>query len=546
VGCGSSSKGGFDSDDGGGGGQSGGANDDGGLSFGSDATLGGSDGSTPAETVDPQTCAEAAQTRSYVGCDYWPTAVANVVWSIFDFAVVVANAGSAPASVTVTGPNGTSQTATVAPGSLTKIYLPWVPDLKGPDDNCEVPPPPLATSVLSRKGAYHLVSSVPVTVYQFNAIEYGPSGGPPGKDWNKCPTKAHIGWCTEQTDCLSYTNDASLLLPSTAMTGNYRVAGIHGWSESGIGPLMGPYFAVTATADGTHVKVKVANGGAVLAGGTIPATGAGGLFDLTLDAGDVAEIVAPQGDSYDLSGSQVAADKPVQVIAGIPCINVPEGAGTCDHVEESVLPAETLGRHYVVTVPTAPHGKPLGHLLRIYGNVDNTHLTGLPSGCPGGAIVNAGQVIDCGTVSGDFEVTGDHEFSMSSFMQGATIVDPGQSVMGEGDPSQSQMVAVEQYRTKYVFLAPDDYDTSFVDVVAPSGSTLTLDGPPLSTPLTPVGTGGFGVARVKLGAGKEGAHVMTGSKPFGIQIIGYGRQTSYQYPGGLDLRAIAPPPPPPK
>jgi hypothetical protein len=39
---------------------------------------------------DPATCAQAAMQRSYVGCDYWPTVVANTVWSIFDYAVVVA------------------------------------------------------------------------------------------------------------------------------------------------------------------------------------------------------------------------------------------------------------------------------------------------------------------------------------------------------------------------------------------------------------------------------------------------------------------------
>ena len=42
----------------------------------------------------PTTCAQAAMTRSYVGCDYWPTVTTNPVWSIFDFAVVVANAQS--------------------------------------------------------------------------------------------------------------------------------------------------------------------------------------------------------------------------------------------------------------------------------------------------------------------------------------------------------------------------------------------------------------------------------------------------------------------
>src|SRR5262245_25430537 len=86
---------------------------------------------------DPTTCAQAAQGRTYVGCDYWPTVLANNVWPIFDYAVVVANGQSVEAQVTVTGPNGVNQSTTVQPGSLAKIYLPWVTDLKGPDtDTC--------------------------------------------------------------------------------------------------------------------------------------------------------------------------------------------------------------------------------------------------------------------------------------------------------------------------------------------------------------------------------------------------------------------------
>src|SRR4051812_6262104 len=29
---------------------------------------------------DPKTCAEAAMYKTYVGCDFWPTVVANEVW----------------------------------------------------------------------------------------------------------------------------------------------------------------------------------------------------------------------------------------------------------------------------------------------------------------------------------------------------------------------------------------------------------------------------------------------------------------------------------
>ena len=42
--------------------------------------------------------------------------------------------------------------------------------------------------------------------------------------------------------------------------------------------------------------------------------------------------------------------------------------------------------------------------------------------------------------------------------------------------------------------------------------------------------------------GQQGAHQLTSDKPVGIQVMGYGQYTSYQYPGGSDLIAIAPPP----
>jgi hypothetical protein len=38
--------------------------------------------------------------------------------------------------------------------------------------------------------------------------------------------------------------------------------------------------------------------------------------------------------------------------------------------------------------------------------------------------------------------------------------------------------------------------------------------------------------------------VLVSDKPVGLQVMGYGSYTSYQYPGGLNLGLIAPPPPP--
>lgn len=494
---------------------------------------------------DPVTCQEAETSKTYVGCDYWPTVTSNFVQDAFDFAVAVANVGDNPANITVTGANGVNEKITVQPGTLGKVFLPWVQELKGNTLTG------LTASVIAKKGAYHLVSDVPVVVYQFNPLEFRAAGGPPGKDWTKCQKLSITA-----PDCYSYTNDASLLLPSTAMTGTYRIMGSYGFSrhktdengsiDKSVPPAPGaaPFFAVTGTQDGTTVRVNLGPKGKVMAGGGILAAPATGLLTFKLDAGDVAEIVSGMGRDFDFSGSLLNADKPVQVITGVPCIDFPLDITACDHVEETVFPAQTLGKHYVVTTPTGPKENKVGHVVRFFGNADGTTLTykpSAPSGCP--SSLNAGEVVECETTA-DFEVTGNHELGIAMFMMGAEIVDPDKSQQQpQGDPSQSFAVAVEQYRLKYVFLAPTDYKTSYVDVIAPPGTNLDLDGTDVSPKLTAISGTGYVMGRLRLSNAGDGVHKLVASKPIGIQVMGYGDNTTYMYPGGLNLGEIAAVPP---
>jgi hypothetical protein len=513
--------------------------------------LGPGDGDGP--TSDPISCDAAAESKSYVGCDYWPTITPNPVWSIFDYAVVVANTGDAAATVTITGPLGTNETTSVPAGELRKIYLPWVPELKGGDcDSCGMPPKLGASSIVPG-GAYHLVSSVPVIVYQFNALEYKGQGGAPGKDWSACPGSS-VKCGKQLIGCYSFSNDASLLLPSTAMTNHYRVMGYKGASAApfpGAPGVVGPVLSITTTAPETRVTVQLAPGAKVLAskdGETIAESAGGQTLTFSLaGAGDVVQLVTDRGEAYDFSGSLVASSKPVQVIASVPCVDIPSDKQACDHIEETVLPAETLGRRYVVTPPTGPKGAPVAHAVRLYGNKDGTRLTFQPvkpAGCPDA--LDAGQVADCGIVKETeaFEVTGDKEFGVATFLLGAAYYDRS-GADRRGDPDQSQFAAVEQFRTKYVFLAPDDYPVRFADVVGPVDANVKMDGAPVDAPWTMIGQGPFGVQRIDLTkTGRDGAHTLTADKPVGVQVIGFGDNTSFQVPAGLDLKLISTPPMP--
>lgn len=495
---------------------------------------------------DPETCSQAAAGHTYLGCDFWPTVTDNIVAPGFDFAVVVANPGSTDAQVTVKRGDQEVATATAPANSLVKIFLPWVEELKStswikgqPDNGC--PTWVKTETVNAPGGAYHLTTSRPVAVYQFNAIEYAAKGGPDGKDWNAY-CSAHTCMGTLKNKCFSYTNDASLLLPTTALTGNYRIAGSSSWTtidESGTTPhefTYPAYFAVTGTQNNTTVTVHLSSTASVAGGGGVPSASPGGTVEFTVNAGDVVMVEGIKGS--DFSGTLVNATAPVQIITGISCTYMPHGLEACDHLEESVLPIETLGKHYFVTVPTGPLGAPDWHIVRLYGNVDNTQIQ-YPAGNPGlPTVINAGEMVELSQITQDFEILADHELTVGSFQHGQGPIGNDQP----GDPAQSMMTTVEQYRVKYVFLAPDDYDVNFADIVGPMDAKLVLDGEPVAEQPTEISSG-FGVYRVKLGIGNLGAHLLESDKPVGLQVLGYGNYTSYQYPGGLNLGHIAPVPP---
>lgn len=451
-------------------------------------------------------CSAISLGTSYIGCDYYPTVTANIVATNFHFAVAVSNTTANDATVTITqGPN-TITTVTVAKNSVQVVQLPWQLALKGPASNQVVPFP---TSVNVVSGAYRLRSTQPVTVYQFSPLEY-----------------------TDGVN-FSYTNDASLLLPVNAWTGTYRVmARHHFYTTSG-------FYAVTAKDNNTKITVTAGpNGGTVKTG--IPGIGANGNGTVTINAGDVIEVVTnganAANDPDDVTGTLVQADHPVQVISGHQCTYIPDNTGYCDHLEESMFPYETLANDYLVTAPLIPTGgqTPKVEMVRIVATQANTTLTYDPPqpGAPT-AISQPGAWIEIANNAGDFQVSGDKPILVGQYMEGQ---DAGG---GSGDPAMALVVTKSQYRSSYLFHAPTNYSTSYLNIIAPTGVAVTLDGAVVpANAFKAIGGTGYSVARQPLSNAGSGNHVASAPMPFGVTVYGYGQYTSYWYPGGSDLAIL--------
>jgi hypothetical protein len=503
--------------------------------------------STQGLTCMPDGCRGACALNevqdSYIGCDYYPTVTLNPVWQGFSFAIAVSNTAHEATNVTVTQGERMIRQLTVAGDALETIELPWVSELKGGDVACTDPPAPGATR-LAKDGAYRVRTDRPVTVYQFSPLEYQL-----GKTKAEIPAGCQVidpnkGKCVphdqlpDNAKCLSYSNDASLLLPANALTTNYTALS---WpSQSEQGKSTGSSFvAITATEDGTVLEVRSAQ--EIAPGAGLPASGTG---KVTLDRGDVLELVAAA--DKDLSGTRLRSDKPVQVIAGQSCAYVPDSAtGTCDHLEEAMLPEDTLGAKYVVTMPvllTFPQDQtPTPFVMRLSAVLDDTTIDFEPA-VHTPITLKAGGISDVlleGDAIKNVLVKANRPFQVATFMVGQEAL-PGGSILG--DPSMSMAIPVEQFRDTYLFTAPTTYDLNFATVIAKQGVNVRIDGMLLpASDFTAVGTSEYRVAQVLLDNAKA-VHTLAASDEVGLTVYGYGWYTSYMYPGGADLDRIFVPP----
>jgi hypothetical protein len=95
-------------------------------------------------------------------------------------------------------------------------------------------------------------------------------------------------------------------------------------------------------------------------------------------------------------------------------------------------------------------------------------------------------------------------------------------------------VTTQQFRKSYLFHSPINYETNYVNIIAQSTASVTLDGQPVQI-VEPIGSTGFGVARVQFANTGNGDHNVSSNSHIGITVYGYGQYTSYWYPGGLNL-----------
>jgi hypothetical protein len=543
--------------------------------------------------LDP--CEIADEAASYIGCEYWPVELDNNL--LFDedenstanapFAVVLSNPQQETALITVRTPEGTIMDALTEvniPGQQIRrdegctfdiecgrngqcvggicLYPPTVvrtevldadgervgEPISGPMENVEVPPggqlqipfprmqpEPYKTS-LSRI-AWHIVADRPVVAYQFNPI------------------------CCN----FSFTNDASILLPTGALTKDYYALTYPTWNHPQNTNVSIPAtLTIVATEDDTDVTVFL--GDRQLRPSTDPRLDgqpADGVIRVNLDRQEVLNIETADMLPTDLTGAKIETSKPVAVFGGHACTFIPFHQWACDHIEQQLFPSETWGRNYILA-PLKLRGPGAGTreatywkflarkdgteitLDRNYDDLDPLAQSAEPAATPSCRdkltrtniiSLNDGEFCEFGTRIG-LSVDSNHPILVGAFMSGQFSTGMEDFGNQAGDPAFFLVPPQEQYRREYDVLTPPTYALDYVTVIIQPNSNLMIDGVPVD-PMDHdpeyIESQNHIRAHIPL---DDGPHHLEADVPFGIVVYAYDDFVSYAYTGGLNLTKL--------
>jgi len=495
-------------------------------------------------------CVRDPKSNSNSGCDYWAVDMDNhVLAQNGPYAIIVSNLSEQKAKVKITRKDSAAaQPTTVVEREVESGQL-SIFDL--PNRNMG------SAGVFWT--AYRVESTAPIVAYQFNPLD--------------------------NVDVFS--NDASLLIPSNTFGKEYFVVSRSELLGQGVAaestlPYRGEVDVVAAAA---QTNVTIVPTCQTQAGANMPTMMPGQSYTYALEPYQVLNVKSNQVGG-DLTGTLVTADKPIAVFSGH---EAALSSTTCcaDHLEHQMFPVSTWGTTYIASKSKVRQAE--SDYWRILASADGTTVSFAPA-VASSRQLRRGEWFEFATTQ-DFVITADKPISVAQTLasSGEVVVPPAYSdctqsgtcavgyscelydpfdifssysicyppscTVGSstcpaghvctafdngysactavGDPTLIMLPPTKQFRNDYVFLSPNKYAQDYINIIAPSDTSVTLDGiivPPGN--FTTISGSNWKVARVSVA---DGTHSVTANQPISVIAYGYDRDVSYGYAAGLNL-----------
>ncbi len=363
------------------------------------------------------------------------------------------------------------------------------------------------------------------------------------------------------------TSDGFLPIPVTGMGKDYVMTAYSGWVWNNT-QLFPPFAGIVAAYDNTKVSITAGGSSSTnfeLDGGTIRKTGQS-IGPITLQRGDV-YLFSAKGSDPDISGSRVKSTKPIGVVSGQLCTNVPVDNRWCDYTVEMDLPVNTWGTVYHIPFL---RDRRFNGIIRIFAKEPKTD------------IFRDGQywltLDQGGTEKGKgwteqriwpmFEdganvtpkpavISGNKPIGISFYNPG---VQEDNNPSGNSDPFAMLMTPIEQYQKEITFNTPntkggEGFTDNYINLVYETDENGLLSddyewgreslGKIIWEPIRKLFVGAdipfFGEVNNRKYANKniklpaDGVYKIRGKKPFAAYSYGFAKYESYGYPSAVAL-----------
>ena len=242
--------------------------------------------------------------------------------------------------------------------------------------------------------------------------------------------------------------------------------------------------------------------------------------------------------AVDISGTSIVSNKPLSVVSGHECGNVPDSVAACEHITEQIPPTVTWGRQFLLT----PYSGRSGQYYKILAAEDQTTFNFT---C-GNGNVSTVYLSTSGSTITKYSTTNVYCSIVSDKPILVNQLGAGHSVDNIGDPVISMIPSIDQYSEKMIFISPPisgSYPVTshvhYINIAATSQDTVLMDGSVLlltwNTIYNDNNIIGYG-AQVQIT--DLNSHTITSQSKLTVLVYGFGAATGYSYSAGVNLMQL--------
>ena len=247
----------------------------------------------------------------------------------------------------------------------------------------------------------------------------------------------------------------------------------------------------------------------------------------------------------DLSGTRIVSNKPLTVISGHECGNVPSSQKFCEHLAEQIPPTSTWGRNFLL-VPFG--GRNVGQYFKIISSQDGTTVV-----CTCNSVSTTQTLSSAGNAHTFFTSSTEYCSVVSNKPVIVSQLGIGGTLDGIGDPIISIVPSLDQYTNHYSFSTLNSTQFSIHQIsvsVLPQyyqPSKIFLDGQPITATWSQIYNSGGTVVgygcNLSVTAGV--VHTVHHDNPTGkLAVMVYGwnfppRMRGYGYLAGLSFSSLS-------